>query len=229
MRIQEKQAQSPLPIPSLWTWRPMNPGYCCWIKTLRAGTQNAMMPSRQAIEDLNSGWQLRFESTGYTERMPSLASWTAQPQTRFYSGVATYRRSVELPANGQKAMRYFLSFGEGSPTAADGVKDHPGMHAELDAPLRDAAVIYVNGQRAGSLWHPPYEVEVTALVKPGRNDLEVRVANTAINEMAGQSRPDYRLLWARYGARFAPQDMDNLAPLPSGLLGPVKLIEQSGQ
>ena len=198
-------------------------------KDSRAGTQNTMMPSRQTVEDLNSGWQLRFESTGYTERMPSLASWTAQAQTRFYSGVATYRRSLQLPANGQKPMRYFVSFGQGNPTASDSAKDHPGMHAELDAPLRDAAVIYVNGQRAGSLWHPPYEVEVTALVKPGRNDLEVRLANTAINEMAGQSQPDYRLLWARYGERFTPQDMDHLAPLPSGLLGPVKLIEESAQ
>ena len=197
----------------------------------RDGTQNSMMPARQAVADLSGGWQLRFEATGYTEQMPSLASWTAQPQTRFYSGVATYQRSLELAANGQKAMRYFLNFGEGNPAAdgGDGGKDHPGMHAQLDAPIRDAAVIYANGRRAGVLWHPPYEVEVTAFVKPGRNDLEVRVANTAINEMAGQSQPDYRLLWDRYGERFAPQDMDNLAPLPSGLLGPVKLIEESAR
>jgi hypothetical protein len=51
------------------------------------------------------------------------------------------------------------------------------------------------------------------------------VGNTAINAMAGQPQPDYRLLWDRYGMLFVPQDMQNLRPLPSGILGPVKLVQ----
>ena len=45
-----------------------------------------------------------------------------------------------------------------------------------------------------------------------------------INQLAGQTLPDYRLLNIRYGVRFEPQDMENLKPLPAGLLGPVRLI-----
>ena len=41
--------------------------------------------------------------------------------------------------------------------------------------------------------------------------------------MAGQALPDYRLLNDRYGERFVPQGMDNLQPLPSGLLGGLRL------
>jgi hypothetical protein len=41
--------------------------------------------------------------------------------------------------------------------------------------------------------------------------------------MAGHSLPNYRLLNMRYGERFKPQDMDNLQPVPSGLLGSVRL------
>jgi hypothetical protein len=103
------------------------------------------------------------------------------------------------------------------------------MQAWFDPPIREAAVIFINGKRAGSLWHPPYQLDVTSLLKPGSNDLEVHVANTAINELAGQSLPDYRLLWSLYGHRFAPQDMENLQPLPSGLLGKVELISRSAQ
>jgi hypothetical protein len=44
--------------------------------------------------------------------------------------------------------------------------------------------------------------------------------------MAGRSLPDYRLLNLRYGERFTPQDMDKIAALPSGLLGPVTLISR---
>ena len=47
-----------------------------------------------------------------------------------------------------------------------------------------------------------------------------------INELAGQTLPDYKLLNLRYGVRFTPQDMQNLKPLPSGLLGPIKLLLQ---
>ena len=49
------------------------------------------------------------------------------------------------------------------------------------------------------------------------------MANTAINELAGQSLPDYKLLKLKYGDRFQPQDMENLQPLPSGILGQVRV------
>jgi hypothetical protein len=52
----------------------------------------------------------------------------------------------------------------------------------------------------------------------GKNELRIVVGNTAINSLAGQTLPDYRLLSDRYGERFVPQGMNNLQPLPSGLL-----------
>jgi len=45
-----------------------------------------------------------------------------------------------------------------------------------------------------------------------------------MNYMAGHSLPDYKLLNLRFGERFQPQDMDKIQPLPSGLLGKVRLI-----
>jgi hypothetical protein len=41
--------------------------------------------------------------------------------------------------------------------------------------------------------------------------------------MAGRALPDYRLLNLRYGTRFEAQDMDKVAPVPSGLTGSVRL------
>ena len=71
----------------------------------------------------------------------------------------------------------------------------------------------------GSVWAPPYEIEITPNLKVGNNELEVRVGNLAINTLAGRTAPDYRLLNLRYGERFQPQDMENLQPLPAGLIG----------
>lgn len=62
------------------------------------------------------------------------------------------------------------------------------------------------------------------MLHAGQNQLRIVVGNLAINEMAGRALPDYRLLNLRYGKRFQSQDLENLCPLPSGILGPVSLV-----
>jgi hypothetical protein len=67
-------------------------------------------------------------------------------------------------------------------------------------------------------------VDVTGLLRAGENNIRVVVANLAINALANQPPPDTRPLVQKYGDRFQDQDMANLQPLPSGLLGPIRLI-----
>ena len=102
----------------------------------------------------------------------------------------------------------------------------PGIHALLDPPIREAAIVDVNGKRVGALWHPPYRINVSDFVHPGKNQIVIHVYNTAMNEMAGRPSRDDTALNQRYGKRFEPQDMDNLQPIQSGLLGPVQLLQQ---
>jgi len=85
-------------------------------------------------------------------------------------------------------------------------------------------VIYVNGKRAASVWAPPYEADVSGLLRSGVNDLRIEVANTAMNQMAGAPPLDYSALIPRYGRRFDMQDLNLVEALPSGLLGPVQLV-----
>ena len=93
--------------------------------------------------------------------------------------------------------------------------------------MREAALVYINGQRAGSVWCPPYALDITKFVRPGQNSFKIVVANLALNYMAGRRLPDYRLLTLRYGERFQAQDMDKVQPIPAGLLGPIRLIAKS--
>ena len=46
----------------------------------------------------------------------------------------------------------------------------------------------LNGQALGTLWKPPYRLDVTAAVKPGVNALEVKVVNLWINRMIGDEQ-----------------------------------------
>jgi hypothetical protein len=119
----------------------------------------------------------------------------------------------------------FLDFGEGTEVALPDPLPQFNMRAYLESPVREAATVYVNGQLAGYIWHPPFRVNVTKLLKAGENRIKILVGNTAINELAGSAQPNHRLLYSKYGVEFIPQGMEDLKPLPSGLLGPVSLIE----
>lgn len=190
-----------------------------------ARSENYAFSSMKLIADLSADWTVSFPTLDLQEPMPILASWTNNEKTMFYSGVAVYQKTVNVPESEIHHGALWLNFGDGSPVVPSESHQQMGTRAWFDPPVHVAAVVYVNGRRAGTLWHPPYVLDVTPLLKTGTNEIEVRVANTAINEMAGKPLPDYRLLWARYGRRFAPQDMKNLQPLPSGLLGKVELLE----
>jgi hypothetical protein len=187
-----------------------------------AGSADALTHAERQAIDLSAGWQIRFGNNN--QPLPQLVSWTELAGRRFYSGEAIYTHSFALSANPGHTV---VDFGEGTPIIDTRPPDANGIHALLDPPIREAAIVYVNGKRAGSLWHPPYRLDVTAFAHPGENTLEVRVDNTAINELAGQSARDYTALNAKYGKRFDPQDMDNLKPIPSGLIGTVRLITET--
>lgn len=196
------------------------------VIVFRDGPANKVTTKRKEhmLSDISGGWSLRFEGGGNAKASGTRTSWTSDRATQFYSGKAVYERTIEVDASSLTGgRRLSLDFGEGTPVEAD-PKIKSGMRALLEGPVREAAVVLVNGQRAGSVWHPPYRLDITSALHPGMNKVEIRVANTAINALADRSQPDYRLLWARYGQRFIPQDMDNLEPLPSGLLGGVRLI-----
>ena len=173
------------------------------------------------VVDLSGGWTVTFGEAGTPAQWDKLRSWSDDAATRYYSGMAAYEKTVTIPA-GLPRDEVRLDFGEGK--ALEGGQPRTGMQAMIESPVREAAVVWVNGQRAGAVWCAPYWLDVTAFLKTGENRIRVVVGNTAMNYMAGHSLPDYRLLNLRYGVRFEPQDMDKVQVLPSGILGPVRLI-----
>jgi hypothetical protein len=160
--------------------------------------------------------------------MQDLRPWTEGSRLLYYSGLATYEKSFDLPpAYSSPGATVVLDFGPGTPVEKPSPLGDHSMRAYLESPVREAGQVYLNGQLAGSVWRPPYQVDLTPFLKHGKNILRITVGNTAINEMAGRALPNYRLLWDRYGMLFVPQDMQNLQPLSSGIIGRVTLIETS--
>ena len=194
-------------------------------------TAPAATPSQAIVNpgkiDLSSGWKLSFSNHGPTLNVPRLRSWTEEEQTRYYSGIATYEKSIDIPPSFSEApgSQTILDFGPGTPVEPS-PGEASGMRALFESPVHEAAVVFCNGQRDGSVWHPPYEIDLTRQLHAGNNALRIEVGNLAINELAGRALPDYRLLNLRYGERFVPQGFRDLRPLPSGITGPLQLIKR---
>lgn len=201
----------------------------------------------KTLADLSSDWKVNFPAIRKTVAEAKLADWMADPATRHFSGEAIYSRDFVLHQDPRGRVQLQILGGsavEGQPgtsarstaaAPADGLpnplvtRTGPGMRAWFDPPVREAAIVSVNGQAAGALWHPPYNLDVTGLLHKGKNHIEVRVFNTALNAWSAAPARDYSKLKATYGDRFQMQDLDKVQPLPSGLLGNIILTQQQGE
>ena len=161
--------------------------------------------------DLTTDWKITFVGTNQTVDMPKLQSWSADPTFKYYSGQVSYSRTFDLSAQDlNSGIKGLLDFGPGTAIEEPNPLPQFSMKAYFEGPIREAAEVYVNGERAGFVWRPPYTIDITRFL-------------TAINSLAGRALPTYRLLNERYGERFTPQDMGNLQVLPSGILGDLQL------
>ena len=201
--------------------------------------------SMTPLADLSTDWQVSFTSTKETETEPTLSDWTADHATAYYSGEVVYTRNFNLAA--QSSPIYLeVGGGEALPGAPNSPPEHPalgpnglpdpritrtgpGMHAYYNPPIREAAIVFINGQRAGSLWHPPYRLDISKLLKPGPNHIEIHVYNTALNAWSALPPHDYKPLIEKYGDRFQMQDLDKVQPIPSGILGTIRLLTEAAQ
>jgi hypothetical protein len=143
-------------------------------------------------------------------QLAKLEPWTANTDdgVKYFSGTATYTKAVEAP------QTWF----------------RPGAKLLLDlGTVKDLAEVAVNGKALGTLWKPPYQVDATGTLRPGANQLEIKVTNQWSNRQMGDRLgpaekrvlPQVAGLMMMGGGRGAPQ-----TPAESGLIGPVTVIAQ---
>jgi alpha-L-rhamnosidase len=191
--------------------------------------------------DISSAWRVEFPGIHRSVPEPELKDWIDDPSTLHYSGEAIYTRDVAINSLPLAPVFLEVAGGKALPGSPSSPPEHavlgpdglpnplitrpgPGMHAYYDAPIREAALVTVNGQPAGALWHPPYRLDITKLLKPGVNQIQIHVYNTALNAWSALPPHDYAPLIAKYGDRFQMQDLNQVMPISSGLLGTVGLV-----
>jgi hypothetical protein len=163
-------------------------------------------PTPTTVATIAGAWQVRFPpNLGAPPEitLPALQSWTKQAQegVRYFSGTATYTKTVTAPAS------WFRT----------------GAKTLLDlGTVADMAEVSINGQSLGILWKPPYRVDGTRALHTGRNDIVIKVTNEWTNRILGDqaARANRRVLSPVTGGRAGGA----AEPPESGLLGPVTII-----
>lgn len=63
--------------------------------------------------------------------------------------------------------------------------------------MNDIAEIIVNGKSAGVVWYPPYRTDITQLLIPGNNTLELAVTTNWANRMIGDEQEEADFDWGK--------------------------------
>jgi len=165
-------------------------------------------PELRSVQEITGPWALRFPPNwGAPEQvtLDKLISWSehADAGVKYFSGTAVYSKTIQIPAN---------LIGKDQPLYLD---------------LGNVAVIAevrLNGKTLGALWKRPFRVDISAAAKAGDNALAVSVVNLWPNRLIRDSGlPEKeRLTWTTWNP-YKPTD----PLLPSGLLGPVRLLTAS--
>ena len=186
-----------------------------------ADAQSVNFPKSVPAATLEGAWEVSFNPTwGGPDRITfnALGDWTKRRQRgiKYYSGIATYRKIFDLPHDsGQR------------------------IHLDLGT-VHDIARVRLNGNDLGVVWCAPWRVEITDVVKKGKNELEIDVANRWINRMRGDlEAPDKGVRTVQfkegylggesYSAGRYTFSTKAIGPgplLPSGLIGPVSVVVQ---
>lgn len=150
---------------------------------------------------LDDNWQVSFDKTKGGPAAPvlfkKLASWTMQADSsiQYYSGTASYTQSFKLDKIDTT---------------------HPALLI-MDS-VYNIATVTVNGIDCGTVWTPPYRVDIGKALRKGSNEVKIEVTNTWANRLIGDERLpiEKRITWTN-----APYRLQGRPLLPAGLVGHV--------
>jgi len=200
------------------------------IERISGVQQTVQVDQVQAPMSVAGPWQVRFDGVGLTGprdvTFDELSDWKdhEREDIRHFSGTAAYTKTLKIAKSwlaGSK--RITLDLGQ----------------------VEIAAEVTINGKAVGILWKPPFEIDVTDQVRPGKNKLEIKITNLWTNRLIGDEsleRTDGYQLNAKMPDWYVNNEPMPAGPrstfctfdfydkdrtlLPSGLLGPVRLVQE---
>lgn len=155
------------------------------------------------LRPITTPWLLTFDTTFGGPEKPiainelSDLSISDNPRIRYFSGLVTYDNTLKL-------------------------KTKPTGNLLIRIPgLQGVARVLVNGKVVGYIWCSPWEVDITKLVKKGKNDLRIEVRTTLANALIGNAA---KLESERKVLTYTQLYMSSDKLQPSGVIENVMLV-----
>jgi hypothetical protein len=165
-------------------------------------------PVEKQLVTINGPWNISFQpNRGAPEKITfeALTAWNenAEPGVKYFSGTGSYTNTINAPA--------------------EWVNEGTQLWLDLGS-VKNLAEVTINGQSLGIVWKTPFRVNITEALKQGENTLEIKVTNLWVNRLIGDQQPG---ITKKITYTTMPFYRANSPLLPSGLLGPVRIISQS--
>ncbi|HVX51249.1 MAG TPA: glycosyl hydrolase [Chitinophagaceae bacterium] len=181
------------------------------VFTEKAAKASVQLPATvtKTLTTLNANWQVSFQEgrgAPATAVFDNLASFTdnADAGIKYFSGTAIYSKTINAASGWfNQKQSIWLDLGD----------------------VKNIAEVLVNGKSAGIVWKKPFRVNLTGLLKPGDNTIQVKVTNLWVNRLIGDAQPG---VTNKITYTTMPFYQANSKLLPSGLLGPV-VVEAEGR
>jgi hypothetical protein len=164
---------------------------------------------------LTNKWDVYFPNVwGFepVQQFDHLLDWTlhADKELSIFSGTATYKGTFMIDGDSFNAEKcWMLDLGQ----------------------VGEVASVYLNGHELGTSVFPPYDFNISSLLKAGENYLVIEVANTWLNQLIGEKDKPFdeqrtRSNLGRGGRDEGRRPWSNYALQPSGLIGPVRILQR---
>ncbi|MBZ5582199.1 MAG: discoidin domain-containing protein [Acidobacteriia bacterium] len=184
---------------------PFDAVFVVFRRASAAPSRSLKQTAESAVAAIEGAWDVAFQpDRGAPPKITveSLASWSenADPGVKYFSGTGTYTKTVQAPADWFKTgAQLWLDLGD----------------------VKNLAEVSVNGKPLGIYWRAPFRVNVTGVLKPGANTVQIKVTNLWVNRIVGDQQPGATQKYTFTSMQYYRADSPLL---PSGLLGPVQVV-----
>jgi hypothetical protein len=161
-------------------------------------------PVETQLATVDGPWNVSFQpgrGAPASVTLDKLISWSESSDAgvKYFSGAGTYTRTI------QASVDWFK----------------PGAKLWIDlGDVKNLAEVSVNSKSLGIVWHAPYRVDATTALKPGANEVTIKVINAWVNRLIGDQQPNA----TKYTFTVVKPYKENSPLQPSGLLGPVEVV-----
>jgi len=173
-------------------------------KATSESAQTLPKVTESKVADVEGPWKVSFEpdrGAPPSTTLDKLISWSDSTDAgvKYFSGAGTYTKTIQASADWfKKGSQLWIDLGD----------------------VKNLAEVTVNGKNLGVVWHTPYRIDVTSALKPGANEVSIKVINAWVNRLIGDEQPGA----TKYTFADVKPYKANSPLVPSGLLGPVAVI-----